>query len=205
MWAYVLFHKKMKHNYSTYIVLGFCLLTSCGQLLPAIYNVNQNKEFASKTAYKDYIIKSTSVDISRFLYLDKDSYHKFLDYIASNNVDYYLGTFINDTLQIAKSKYFEENRSCSGRIIPELDSSLRRNSYDLNTVLKNTSLYYLDRRPAKITDTSKMHVYLIYSYKMGRVHNKDFKSVKDYVDKHSNKFDLFVISIDPYFMYKDLR
>jgi|GEM_PF-5777534 len=182
----------------------FLFLTSCGQIIPVVYGVNKDKSFKSKDRYTKYATKHTAVDNTRLLYLKDDDLNKFFGSISSRNIDYYYGTFIGDSLEIIKSDSFELNRSCGGRIVPELDSTLNRKTSISNPVFKQVELFHMyDDSKFTFPAAPKKTVFFIYSYKMGSVHKNDFKSVNKFVEKHSDQMELFIISLDPYSKYGD--
>lgn len=184
------------------LITALLLMTSCARILPAVYGLNNHKTFASKADYTKYITQATRVHNDHVLYVHKSDFHKLMSDISTRNVDYYYGTFINDSMQVEMSGYFKDNQSCGGRIIAELKQSSEKTKYIANSTLKEIRLYRMDDNSEFVfPNSNKRVIFLIHSYKMGSVHKKDYKHIAQYITSVDDLAELYVISIDPYDSY----
>lgn len=94
-----------------------------------------------------------------------------------------------------------ENQTCGGRIIAELDSSLKSDVCMYDNILHQYTLNSVIDNKKMILPANKRIALFLYSYKMGNIHKPDFQNVDEFMHKHGHA-DYYIISIDPFFSYK---
>jgi len=181
------------------------LITSCGSVIKEVYDVNQNHIFESLDHYVKFFEKSNNIRGDNLLYLDSSSHKKFLDEVVRQNFATYYGSFINDTIEIKKSDFLQENMGCMSRVLDEIKNSSMQNNFLENKSLfvknenfkKNVFLYLKDNKQFHFNDASqKITVFLIYSSQLGKLFKKDFQMLQKYATENKNGVELFIISID---------
>jgi len=183
------------------IILLLLLFTlSCKESQQVFYGTNRNLEFKSLTDYKNYISKKYALDLHNLYYLSGKDYETFLGYVVENKLDYFLGTFENDSTQFKKSAFLRDNQSCYGRIRIEVNnlSSLENLNKISNPIIKNTGLLNINTHKRLDFVSGNRKVILLISYKMGNVHKKDFNKLEDLI-KNLGNYELCVISLDRIF------
>ena len=177
------------------ILLLFTL--SCKESQKMFYGTNKTLEFKSLTDYKNFISKKYDIDLHNLYYLNGKDYDTFTNYIVEKKVDYFLGTFENDSTQFLKSAFLRDNQSCYGRIRTEVSglNALENLNKISNPILRNTDLLNINTQKRLDFVPGKRKVILLISYKMGNVHKKDFNKLEDLI-KNLGNYELCVISLD---------
>jgi len=180
------------------IILILLLFTlSCKESQKIFYGTNKTLEFKSLTDYKKYISKKYDIDLHNLYYLSGKDYGTFLGYVVENKLDYFLGTFENDSTQFKKSAFLRDNQSCYGRIRTEVSglNTLENLNKISNPIIKNTSFLNINTQKRLDFVPGKRKVVLLISYKMGNVHKKDFNKLEALI-KNLGNYELCVISLD---------
>jgi hypothetical protein len=183
------------------IVLILLLFTlSCKVSQKIFYGTNKILEFKSLAEYKNYIFKKYDFDLHNLYYLEGKDYDTFMDYIFENKLDYFLGTFENDSTQFLKSAFLRDNQSCYARIETEVRglSPLENLNKISNPIIKNTELLNINTQKKLDFAAGKRKVILLISYKFGNIHKNDFNKLEALI-KNLNDYELCVISLDRIF------
>src|SRR5688572_12556085 len=105
----------------TNIVLGiFLLFISCNPIIRQLYGVNKNLTFESSDQYIAFFEKSNKIGSDSLLFLDSANHYDFLNEIVSKKLATFYGTFINDSTELKKSSFLEENMGCMTRVLNEI-------------------------------------------------------------------------------------
>jgi len=180
------------------IILILLLFTlSCKESERIFLGMNKTLEFKSLTDYKNFISKKYDIDLHNLYYLNGKDYDTFMYYIFENKLDYFLGTFENDSTQFLKSAFLRDNQSCYGRIRTEVSglSTLEKLNKISNPILKNTEIFNINTQKRLDFVPGKGKVVLLISYKFGMIHKNDFKKLENLI-KNLGNYEFCVISLD---------
>jgi hypothetical protein len=179
------------------ILILLLVMLSCKESERIFLGINKNLEFKSFADYKNYISRKYSIDLHNLYYLNGKDYDTFMYYIFENKLDYFLGTFENDSTQFKKSAFLEDNHSCYGRVKLEIRSSnlLEDLNKISNPILKNTEIFNINTQKRLDFVPGKRKVILLISYKYGMIHKNDFKKLGNLI-KNLGNYELCVISLD---------
>lgn len=184
------------------VLLG---ITSCSSMIKEVYKVNQNHNFESLSNYADFFEKSNNISGDNLLYLDSTSHKRFLDEVVKQKLATYYGSFINDTIEVKKSDFLQENMGCMSRVLNEIKNSTTRDFFLQNDSLfiknenftKNVFIYLKSNKQFQFNKTSKkLTVFLLYSTQLGELFKKDFQILQKYAIDNKNDVKLYIISID---------
>lgn len=175
-------------------VLLIVSCAGCKTLITKKYQLNRQMPFHSKTEYLRYLSSEYGFLAENLLSIDSASFYEYL----SKGLNIYVGTFINDSVQYAKSPFLKDNQACMGRIEKELKAiqANERSSFDSSIRLKDLGLKYANNRQSVNVLSNKKSIVLInYSYALGTYYDKLYK---EFVASCQNNkdFELYVISMD---------
>jgi hypothetical protein len=113
----------------------------------------------------------------------------------------YYGSFINDSVEIKKSDFLEQNKVCMGRVLKEIET----NSGEINDSLLVKNFQFKQYRlfnaktgeQLNLNSNNKLKVFLIYSYSFGNYFNSLYKDLAVFSKRNHNKLYIYVISLDP--------
>lgn len=188
----------MRHLYLIVILL---LFYSCKPLVKTVYGVNKEIKFKSLNEYRDYVSSKYHIDLTKFYYLDSNSYYDFINLVIQTKTDYFFGTFLNDSTEIKKSDYLTKNESCVGRVLKEINYSAKENNplKVKNESLKTHSFVNITTTaPLQFSNDNRNKIVLIYSYKAGTINKNDFIQIQNLVNS-TTTHDLVILSIDNVF------
>lgn len=185
------------------IILTICLTSSCKSILESVYGMNKKFEFTSKSAYVKYLENKKGLDISRVIYPDSGSRVSFLNAIQQGEFSVYYGSLLNDSIELIRSDILNENISCMGRIINEMNSgisglNLSDSGLLANSELKNYTFRYIaDNKIFDLNNSEKrMKIIMLYSFSLGRYFDNTFKEVQKFHVTHKDVTELIIISLD---------
>lgn len=196
--------KIILRNITFFIVL---LATSCQPIIKQMYSVNKNLSFKSVAEYLDFFEKTNKIEGDNLLYLDSSSQYRFLNEVVSDKLATFYGTFLNDSIELIKSDFLQENMGCMSRVLNEIKNSSVKYDYvdtkDQSLFVKNYNFkknvfwYLKDNKKFQFDNSSqKLSVFLIYSTQLGTLFKKDFLTLQKYADENRNQVKLFFISLD---------
>ena len=188
-----------------FIFLIAFISTSCNSGEKLIFGANKDKKFSSIKEYRAYMKAMYSFDQKQFYYADQKNYDSLLYYVAGNKIDYLLGIFENDSIEYKKSLFLDDNESCIGRIVNEIEvisksgksEKIRNDFFHNNRFINLENQQILDMQSSK---TKK--VILVVSYKLGRIHKNDFTKIEEIVNQQMD-YELIVLSLDKVFNYQE--
>ncbi|HEY6505554.1 MAG TPA: hypothetical protein VIZ28_16380 [Chitinophagaceae bacterium] len=175
------------------------LLYSCKPVTNSVYGVNKNIAFKGLQEYKNYVEEKYKIDVNNLFYIDQDSYNEFISLVIETKSDYFLGIFLNDSIQVKKSGFLKENESCSGRVMEEIRNAsggISAVSTTKNETFKTQSFTNIVTKiPLQFSKDGRKKIVLIFSYRAGAIHKKDFVQIQNLLESRSD-YDLDIISLD---------
>jgi hypothetical protein len=186
-----------------YIFFMVAVAISCGcrPIFNAVYKFNREFTFTNRTEYLSFLDRSYSLAPEQVVYLDSLSEQLFIMEVVQRNISEYYGSFINDSVEIKHSSFLEENTSCIGRVLTEIEANSGKITDSLLVKNKNFRQYKLlntktDQQLALNAD-KKIKVFLLYTYRMGNYFNGFYKDVAALSKGKKDQLSIYVISLDP--------
>ena len=197
-----------RKNYTLLIVAAlFIMLSSgCRSMLIKKYSIGRSFEFNSRKAFYNYLIEEKLFDTATLIFPDSASMAPFIFYkVMPDSAVVYLGTYMNDSMQLLKSIGIQDNNSCKGRIQGEIEGHLQGNHFPDSLLQRTSSMAAFrffsisNQQPFNIPSTKRVRVYLLYSYQMGTYYHQFYKDLQAIGKKYAAKADMYVICLDPVF------
>jgi hypothetical protein len=181
------------------------MLMSCNAVLKNAYKINRPFTFKTQTAYKDYLFRTFSVSPEHIVYPDSASYNLFIEEMMKKDLDFYYGSFTNDTTEIQFSTYLQQNPACAGRVAHEVMNNLA--IIDAQKLLENTS--FRKYRFTSIANNTPFHlqnagdslqVFFIYAYGQGTFYNKYYNQIAALEKLPGSKLKTYLILTDAVYL-----
>lgn len=193
----------MKQNGFLFIgfIIALIFLLSCKSLLYKKYSMNRPFNFQSPAEYLKYLHSIKGLDTSHVIHPDSSSIWPFMQYIQNQRLSEYYGTLINDSVEIKKSKEMEENLSCIGRALTDIERNVVKTA-DTSLYVKNDFYKYkFFRSNTNVLfdfneSTKPVKIFLIYSYNYGTYYDIFFKKMNEFAMLHQHEVEVYIISLD---------
>lgn len=148
-----------------------------------------------------HINNQLGISDSLIFYCDTVSFLAFTKTL-SHDASIYYGSFITDSIQIAKSPSLKTNESCKGRIGSELVNlvKMQRNELELDTSV-NLKMYHFhniknENINLTIENNKRYTILLIYFYSFGRYYDDLYKEIITAYKRNPKAYDLKIITLD---------
>lgn len=178
------------------LIISACLLIinqSCNHLVQILYGSNKNINFTDKEEYVKYVKGKYVLNSENLYYIDCTSYYNFVNEISEKKIIVYFATFLDDCIKYNTSSYFNENKSCSGRIFNEIQNPTQEKIVD--SVFYVNQILNIVTSERFIPQKGKNNIIMIFSTNLGRFHKNDLIEVqKQFSD--SSKYNLIFITLD---------
>jgi len=181
--------------------LSISMLISCNAILKSAYKINRPFTFTTQTAYKDYLHKTFTISSDRIIYPDSTSLNLFIEEMMKKDLDFYYGSFKNDTTEIGFSTYLQQNPACAGRVEHEVANNLAK--IDAQKLLVNTSFKQYrfttiaNNVPFQFqTAGDSLQVFFIYAYGQGTFYNKYYNQIAALEKLPGSKLKTYLILTD---------
>lgn len=183
----------MKRYSLSIITTCIVIFSSCNQLILKLAGANNNQSFSKIEDYYEHVQSSYSIDLTNLYYVECKTHYNFLQKVVGEKTDIYYGTFIDELNKFKTSEFLNENKSCSGRILNEIENPTQELIidsifYQVDIINANTSEKFL---PSK----GKKNIVLIFSTNLGRFHQKDIIEIQHRFSD-TTKYQLAIISMD---------
>jgi len=192
-----------------FLLLYGISFSSCKFLVGKYYGTNERFNFESRKAYSDFLEKKKKFDLSDIIYPDSAYWFNFVDFISRNELSEFYGCLLNDSTELKKSNFLQENLTCMGRVLGEIQTNaIQYSSSDSSLIIKNNFKNFLFRefltnKKFELNHSEKpLKIILIYSYSFGRVFDKLYDSVYSFHMSHINETQLNIIALDNIFHLK---
>lgn len=181
------------------------LLISCNAVLKNAYKINRPFTFTTQTAYKDYLYKTFTISPDRIIYPNSTSLNLFIEEVMKKDLDFYYGSFKNDTTEIGFSTYLQQNTACAGRVAQEVVSNLAK--IDAQKLLVNTSFkqYQFTTIASNSafrlqTAGDSLQVFFMYAYGQGTFYNKYYNQIAALEKLPGSKLKTYLILTDAMYL-----
>ena len=189
---------------SSIIFLAFTFM-SCKWYAIHRYQMNKPFSFKQKTEFINYLKKKKAFNLGQVLYLENESYAKFINgKLTQDSTSFYVGTYLNDSTMVKRSKFLNENISCSGRIENEIKQNLNKNNFsvdDLKQVsnLSNYTLRYLSNNEIFDINADKKlsKIFITYTYRYGKWYDNLYKEINDLQQLNNQNTNVYLVCLDP--------
>lgn len=185
-------------NYIYFVLILF--LVSCKSIIKNAYQVNKEIQFESREDYKNIAETKYKIKPANLFYTSRSDYLRLIELINLRKVDYFYGIFTDETTKLRASNYLNDNQSCRGRIMKEMQS--KSGNIIRDSLFQKISFYNIINANRSIFPNGKHRIVLIFGHTQGLLKRKDFKEIQDIVLKNP-KFELFIISLDPIYYYEE--
>jgi hypothetical protein len=176
-------------------------LSGCQPILKAVYGVNREFRFTTRTDYLAFMNRTYSLAPEQIVYFDSVSERLFITDAMQKSISEYYGSFINDSTEIKQSAFLEENASCIGRVLKEIEDNSGKIDDSLlvkNTVFRNYKLLNAKTdQQLEVNADKKVKVFLLYSYRLGTYFNSFYKDVAALSKNNKDQLSIYVITVDP--------
>jgi hypothetical protein len=195
----------MKKIFTASIILIAFTFISCKWYVVHNYQMNKPFAFKQKTEFIDYLKKRKTFKLGQVLYLEKESYLKFInEKLTEDSTLFYVGTYFNDSTIVKRSQHLNEKISCSGRIENEIKQNLTKNNFghdELKQVskmsgyalkhLSNNEIFDItaDKKPSKI--------FITYTYGYGKWYDHLYKEINELQKLNDQNTTVYVVCLDP--------
>lgn len=183
------------------------MLISCNAVLKSAYKINRPFTFTTQTAYKDYLYKTFTISPDRIVYPDSTSLNLFIEETMKKDLDFYYGSFTNDTTEVQFSTYLQQNPACAGRVEHEVVNNLAK--IDAQKLLVNTSFKQYrfttiaNNLPFRLqTAGDSLQVFFIYAYGQGTFYNKYYNQITALEKLPGSKLKTYLILTDAVYLLK---
>jgi hypothetical protein len=186
-----------------YLLITLAVVTCwcCNPIIKSVYHVNREFKFTSRTDYLAFLNKSYSLTPGQVVYFDSVSERLFITDAMQKSISEYYGSFINDSTEIKQSAFLEENASCIGRVLKEIEDNSGKIDDSLlvkNTVFRNYKLLNAKTdQQLEVNADKKVKVFLLYSYRLGTYFNSFYKDVAALSKNNKDQLSIYVITVDP--------
>ncbi len=195
----------MKPIFTTSIIFLAFTFMSCKWYVIHQYKMNNSFSFKQKADFIQYINKKKLFKINQVLFIDKASYTKFFnEKLTDDSTLFYVGTYLNDSTMVKRSKFLNENISCSGRIENEIKQNLNKNNFsvdDLKQVsnLSNYTLRYLSNNEIFDINADKKlsKIFITYTYRYGKWYDNLYKEINDLQQLNNQNTNVYLVCLDP--------
>ncbi len=184
------------------LIIGTFFIYGCSSILRSKYRFNQPFRFSTKMEYLNYLENKYSFSYAHVLYPDSLSQYAFFNNVMQARLSQYYGTFINDTLEVKKTKHLSENLTCIGRVLKEIEINSSKvgyiNDVTTNTVFRDYHFKVADNDSDFVFNPNgKVKIFLLYAFAMGNYFDEFFKDVVVWAKNVPEKVEIFIISLDP--------
>lgn len=191
----------MKNIISIALCSVVLMQTSCRVVLGKIYGVNKTYNFKSSFEYQSFANKKNNIPTNTILYMDSATGPGIVSYFKTKKRSngYFLGTYLNDSTRVKESKDLQEDENCWGRILTDLKHNIKPGSLQIesDTLLQHKAMYWAStEKKFSFPDDYKLKIFLFYTTSFGTLFKPNYKKIVDFVNKHSDSTELFVISLD---------
>jgi hypothetical protein len=182
-------------------------LVSCKALLLKKYKFNQEFKFQTKDEYLNYLQIKKKFNMSHVLYVDSNSNNNFANYIMDLHIAEYYGTLINDSTELKKSEKLQENLSCMGRVLTDINQNILKLS-DTSLYIKNDfkkfQFRYVNSGELFRYDDSgiPLKIVLLYGYAFGTYYNDFYKAMNNFSAEHSKEAEVYIVALDYSYHFK---
>jgi hypothetical protein len=195
----------MKPIFTTSIIFLAFTFMGCKWYVIHQYKMNNSFSFKQKADFIQYINKKKLFKINQVLFIDKASYTKFFnEKLTDDSTLFYVGTYLNDSTMVKRSKFLNENISCSGRIENEIKQNLNKNNFsvdDLKQVsnLSNYTLRYLSNNEIFDINADKKlsKIFITYTYRYGKWYDNLYKEINDLQQLNNQNTNVYLVCLDP--------
>lgn len=176
-------------------------LVSCKSLLLKKYKFNQEFKFKTREEYLNYLEVEKKLDMSHILYVDSNSTNNFLTYVMNLHLGEYYGTLVNDSTEIKKSETLQDNLTCMGRVLTDVNQNILKLS-DTSLYVKNDfkKFQFHYANSGKIFNyydsNSPLMIILLYGYAFGTYYDDFFKAMNNFSAEHSKEAEVYIIALD---------
>jgi hypothetical protein len=197
----------MKIITTAIIVLVFTGV-GCKSLFVKKYKIGREFTFASKREFSIHVFRQFKIPKENILFVDSASYGLLVNEIVSKNLSIYYGSFINDSTEIKFSDNLRIDNGCIGRIEQEVYKNLTKVDSPRLRENQNFRKYifyrFIDNSKYEIAKSAgDIKVFFLYSYSMGTYYDKYFNEISSMKNFESKNPQVYVISMDPLWTYKD--
>lgn len=190
------------------LVIGISLLFSCKAWISKKYHFNQEFPFKTPEGYLSYLEKKKGFDLSHVIYPDTSTLENFLFYISKNQLAEYYGSLINDSTEIKKTESLQDNLSCMGRVINEINTNSKQGSITDTNLAKNDFYKYnfrfiSSKNKFDLNNSPKpLKIILLYTYSYGTYFDSFLKEMNKFSKEHEKDAEVYIISLDYPFHFK---
>jgi len=187
----------------------FLFFTSCKTILSKKYRVNQKFSFTSSAEYLDYLQKVKGFDLSHVIFPDTTTVNAFIGYILQKELVEYYGSLINDSTEVKKSQTLQDNLSCMGRVINEINTNKAINSFNDTSLLAKNEFHNFNFRFISSKEkfdlnrsTKPLKIILLYAYSYGTFFDEFLNEMNKFSQQQGNNAEVYIISLDYPFYFK---
>ncbi|WP_175620879.1 hypothetical protein [Chryseobacterium schmidteae] len=186
-----------------YLLLVFfaAISFSCVPVMKEVYGVNKKIEFKNRKEYISHLQNKYNFNLKNLYYADEKSYDNLINHIVTNDLNYFYGIVLNDSIQIKRSGLIK-NESCSYSILNEMNAVPKElnstNTEKNNFFVKNSFFNILNDEPLNLNSNERKKIILIFSYTMGQLRESDFVEIEKLFIEN-RKFDLYILTVDRVF------
>jgi hypothetical protein len=130
-----------------------------------VYGVPKKIEFKNRKEYISHLQNKYDLNLKKLYYTDEKSYDNLINHIVTNDLSYFYGIMLNDSVQIKRAGLIK-NESCSYSILnaintipKELNSS---NTEKNDFFIKNSFFNILNDEPLNLSLNEKKKIILIF-------------------------------------------
>lgn len=175
--------------------------TSCRAVLSKLYGVNKTYDFKTSSDYQAFANRKNNIPVNTILYMDSATGPGIIHFFETKrgNNGYFIGTYLNDSTKAKESKDLSENENCWGRILGDVQNNIKPGNLQIehDTLLQHKNMYWASsEKRFHFPDDNKLKIFLFYSTSFGTMYKRNYKEIIDFVNKHPDSTELFVISLD---------
>lgn len=179
-----------------YIILlcGF-MLVSCKSFVSKIDGINLERDYNDKKEYVSYYSKKLGVEEKKiYFFKDEQEVYSFLENLRKNNLTFFYGLKLNDSLYRLNSKI--ETNSCLGLINSIIEDKDRLGKDDVINIKFDLKLNSLENNLKENPVFKKTIAIFILSDKLGKT---NLNNIKDIIKGMEKDTDYLLVSVDNYF------
>ncbi len=186
-----------------YLLLVFfaAISFSCVPVMKEVYGVNKKIEFKNRKEYTSHLQNKYNFNLKNLYYADEKSYDNLINHIVTNDLSYFYGIVLNDSIQIKRAGLIK-NESCSYSILNAINTipkELNSTNTERNDFfIRNSFFNILNDEPLNLNSNERKKIILIFSYTMGRMNKSDFAEIEKLFIANK-KFDLYILTVDRVF------
>lgn len=194
-------------------IISACFLLffhlSCKTLISKKFHFNEDFRFRTAPEYLAYLETNKKIDPRNVLYPDSTEAENLMTYIYNNKLTIFYGTILNDSLEVRKSAELQDNLSCMGRVLTDLENAITQKPFnDTSLYVKSDFGKFKFRRALTrdkfnaSSDPAPMKIILLYSYSYGTYFDPLLEEMRKFALDNAGKAEVYIISLDYIYHFK---